>query len=70
MMEQAFGAYRAVVAEIGSDARAAAWTEVCDYLTRFENSGMSEIYCWAFIVGPFEVRRWKDHNSSGKDKTR
>jgi ubiquinone/menaquinone biosynthesis C-methylase UbiE len=36
MMQQAFGAYRAVVADLGSDARAAAWSEVGECLKQFE----------------------------------
>ena len=36
MMQQAFGAYRAVVADLSSDARAAAWSEVGECLTQFE----------------------------------
>jgi ubiquinone/menaquinone biosynthesis C-methylase UbiE len=37
MMQQAFGAYRAVIADLDDDARAAAWSEVGDYLMRFED---------------------------------
>jgi hypothetical protein len=37
MMQQAFGAYRAVVADLGSKARAAAWSEVGECLKQFEN---------------------------------
>jgi ubiquinone/menaquinone biosynthesis C-methylase UbiE len=37
MMQEAFGAYRAVVAELGSEARAAAWSEVGECLKRFED---------------------------------
>ena len=36
MMQQAFGAYRAVVADLGSEARAAAWSEVGECLKQFE----------------------------------
>jgi ubiquinone/menaquinone biosynthesis C-methylase UbiE len=37
MMQQAFGAYRAVVADLSSEARAAAWSEICECLRQFEN---------------------------------
>jgi ubiquinone/menaquinone biosynthesis C-methylase UbiE len=37
MMQQAFGAYRAVVADLDPQARAAAWSEVGDYLKQFED---------------------------------
>jgi SAM-dependent methyltransferase len=37
MMQQAFGAYRAVVADLGSKARAAAWSEVGECLRQFED---------------------------------
>jgi ubiquinone/menaquinone biosynthesis C-methylase UbiE len=37
MMQQAFGAYRAVVADLGSEARAAAWSEVGKCLKQFED---------------------------------
>jgi ubiquinone/menaquinone biosynthesis C-methylase UbiE len=37
MMQQAFGAYRAVAADLGSEARAAAWSEVGECLRQFEN---------------------------------
>lgn len=36
MMQQAFGAYRAVVADLSPEARAAAWSEVGDCLRQFE----------------------------------
>jgi SAM-dependent methyltransferase len=36
MMQQAFGAYRAVVADLGPQARAAAWSEVGECLGQFE----------------------------------
>lgn len=36
MMQQAFGAYRAVVAELSDSDRTAAWREVEDYLSGFE----------------------------------
>ncbi len=37
MMQQAFGAYRAVVADLSSEARGAAWSEVGECLKQFEN---------------------------------
>jgi ubiquinone/menaquinone biosynthesis C-methylase UbiE len=37
MMQQAFGAYRAVVADLSSEARAAAWSEVGECLRQFES---------------------------------
>ncbi len=37
MMQQAFGAYRAVAADLDREARAAAWSEVGDYLRPFED---------------------------------
>lgn len=36
MMQQAFGAYRSVVASLSEDAKAEAWAEVKDCLTEFE----------------------------------
>lgn len=36
MIQQAFGAYRAVIAELSEDARAAAWADVRDCLGQFE----------------------------------
>ena len=36
MMQQAFGAYRAVVADLDSEARAAAWSEAGECLRQFE----------------------------------
>ena len=37
MMQQAFGAYRGVVADLSSEARAAAWSEVSGCLRQFED---------------------------------
>ena len=37
MMQQAFGAYRAVVADLDRQARAAAWSEVGEFLRQFED---------------------------------
>jgi ubiquinone/menaquinone biosynthesis C-methylase UbiE len=37
MMQQAFGAYRAVIADLDPDARAAAWSEVGEGLRQFED---------------------------------
>ena len=38
MMRGAFGNYRTVVADIGEDARNAAWSEVGEYLEQFEST--------------------------------
>lgn len=38
MMQQAFGAYRAVVAGLSEDDRVRAWADVRDYLARFEGT--------------------------------
>lgn len=38
MMQQAFGAYRAVVADLDEVARATAWAEVSEFLSGFEGS--------------------------------
>jgi hypothetical protein len=37
MMKSAFGAYRAVVAELSDEMQKAAWSEVGEYLKQFEN---------------------------------
>lgn len=47
MMQAAFGAYRAVVADCPEAVRAAAWAEVADLLRTFEGAGG--------LVGPAEV---------------
>ena len=41
--------------------RVATWWPFIHF-TRFEDSGYQLIYRWAFMLGPFEVRRWKDAN--------
>ena len=38
MIEQAFGAYRAVVADLTKESKAEAWAEVADCLKEFETS--------------------------------
>ena len=38
MMQEAFGVYRAVVADLGSDERSRAWEEVRECLQQFETS--------------------------------
>lgn len=38
MMQGAFGVYRAVVADLSEDARAAAWSEVGEFLSQFESA--------------------------------
>ena len=37
MMQEAFGAYHAIVADLDPEARAAAWSEVGAWLRRFED---------------------------------
>jgi ubiquinone/menaquinone biosynthesis C-methylase UbiE len=50
MMQQAFGAYRAVVADLGEAGRSEAWREVYECLRQFETTGgfMTEL---EFIIG-------------------
>lgn len=50
MMQQAFGAYRAVVADLGPAEKASAWSEVGEYLKRYEISGGFETE-FEFIIG-------------------
>lgn len=50
MMREAFGAYRAVVAELSDAARSNAWAEVHDCLKQFETSGAFETE-FEFIIG-------------------
>lgn len=50
MMQQAFGVYRAVVADLGSQARAAAWSEVGECLREFENHDGFQVEL-EFIIG-------------------
>jgi ubiquinone/menaquinone biosynthesis C-methylase UbiE len=50
MMQQAFGAYRAVVADVGDTARANAWREVHECLRQFETSDGFETQ-FEFIIG-------------------
>ena len=50
MIQQAFGAYRAVVAELEDDEQAAAWSEVLESLKQFEgNHGFETEF--EFIIG-------------------
>ena len=42
MMQQAFGAYRAVVADLDETRKHAAWAEVAEFLKRFEVGGRFE----------------------------
>jgi Xaa-Pro aminopeptidase len=42
MMQQAFGAYRAVVADLDHARRRAAWAEVAEFLERFKVRGSFE----------------------------
>jgi hypothetical protein len=50
MMQQAFGAYRAVVADLGDADRSKAWSEVHECLKQFEGSRGFETE-FEFIIG-------------------
>ena len=50
MMQQAFGAYRAVVADLDDAKRSAAWAEVAACLKQFEVRGAFETFS-SFIIG-------------------
>lgn len=50
MMQHAFGAYRAVVAELSSEARAAAWLEVGECLKQFEGGDGFQVEL-EFMIG-------------------
>ena len=50
MMQQAFGAYRAVISELDQSAQAAAWAEVGEYIRRFETDTGFEAEL-EFIIG-------------------
>lgn len=50
MMQQAFGAYRAVVAGLSEEDRSRAWAEVRDYLGRFEGASGFEVDL-EFVIG-------------------
>lgn len=50
MMQQAFGAYRAVVAKLSSEARAAAWSEVGECLKQFEGGDGFQVEL-EFVIG-------------------
>ena len=50
MMQQAFGAYRAVIADLSDDAKGNAWAEVRDFLRRFEADAGFETE-FEFIIG-------------------
>ena len=50
MMQEAFGAYRAVVANLGDAERSAAWAGVSERLKQFEINGAFETEC-EFIIG-------------------
>jgi len=50
MMQQAFGAYRAVVAGLGDVEKSRAWGEVYEYLKQFEIGGAFETE-FEFIIG-------------------
>ena len=55
MMRQAFGVYRAVVADLGPEEKSRAWTEVQEYLKRLETIGSFETEL-EFIIGSGAVR--------------
>jgi hypothetical protein len=50
MMQEAFGAYRAVIAELSEGARAAAWADVEACLGQFESESGFETQ-FEFIIG-------------------
>ena len=50
MMQQAFGAYRAVVADLSDTEKSKAWTDVYDCLKQFEKSRSFETE-FEFIIG-------------------
>ena len=50
MMQQAFGAYRAVVADLSDVERSRAWGEVYECLKQFERDGQFETE-FTFIIG-------------------
>lgn len=50
MMQQAFGAYRAVIAELDQPAQAAAWREVGEHISRFETDAAFETEL-EFVIG-------------------
>ncbi len=50
MMQQAFGAYRAVVADLSSEARAVAWSEVGECLKQFEGDDGFQVEL-EFVIG-------------------
>lgn len=50
MMQQAFGAYRAVVADLSSEVRAAAWSEVGECLKQFEGHDGFQV-ALEFVIG-------------------
>jgi hypothetical protein len=50
MMQEAFGAYRAVIAELSEGARAAAWADVEACLGQFESENGFETQ-FEFIIG-------------------
>lgn len=49
MMQEAAGAYRAVVADLSEEARSRAWSEVHEYLTQFESTDRFETELEFFI---------------------
>jgi len=50
MMQEAFGAYRAVITELNDEAKAAAWADVRSCLGQFESDGGFETE-YEFVIG-------------------
>jgi ubiquinone/menaquinone biosynthesis C-methylase UbiE len=55
MMQQAFGAYRAVVADLSSDARSDAWSDVFECLKDFEDDNGFQVEL-EFLIGSGATR--------------
>ena len=55
MMRQAFGVYRALVADLGPEEKSGAWTEVQECLKRLETNGNFETEL-EFIIGSGAIR--------------
>jgi hypothetical protein len=50
MMQQAFGAYRAAVADLSDAERSQAWDEVGEYLKQYESNGRFKV-SFEFLIG-------------------
>jgi hypothetical protein len=69
IMQQAFGAYRAVVADLSSEARAAAWSEVGECLKQLEDhEGFhTELeFIIGSVPGPFDHTGSRCRRMSGR----